>query len=260
MTLTTSFAGISTGLNTDALVAAVMSQESRGLDRLTATQTKNSKKLTVVGSLKTGINSLNVSLAVLHDKMNTGDSASITTAMQDVVTKFNAVQNLYKDNATVTRGSDGSIVLGPLAKDPMIKQMMNDIKLDFSGSKNMTGSSLSNSASIGIKTGADGNLSMDTATFQTDLANDPNGVKSITDYSSLKALTTSYTASTPDSKILIIQKTIEDQNKTLAIQISNTQSKLDVRETLLKAQFSKMETTIAQLKAASSSLFSVTTS
>jgi len=255
MALTTNFSGLASGIDTKALTEAIMSQESKGLDRLTAQQTKNKSKSTVVTSLKNGMNSLNTSLAVLDDKLKSGDSAAITAAMQDVVTKFNAVQKIYKDNSTITRASDSSIVKGPLADDPTIKNMMSQLKLDFSGSKNTATLAYSNPASIGIKTGVDGTLSMDTAAFQAALTNDKEAVKSISQFNNLKDTISKSTSSTTGSTILQLQQNIDSQNKILSSQILTKQSQLAVKESMYKAQFTKMETAIAQLKAASGFLF-----
>lgn len=258
MALTTNFSGLASGIDTNALVKAIMSQESRGLNRLTTAQTKNKSKSTVITNLKNGINSLNTSMAVLEDKLKTGDATAITAAMQDVVSKFNAVQKIYKDNSTITRGSDGGIVKGPLADDPTLKKMMSDMKTAFSGSTNTATLAYTNPASIGIKTGTDGTLSVETATFQAALANDSNAVKSITGFTNLKSLVSSYTSSTETSPLLRIQRSLELQDKSISAQIFNTESMLATKEKLLKAQFSKMETVIAQLKASSGSIFNTT--
>lgn len=254
-TLTTNFSGLATGIDTKALVAAIMAQESLGLNKLTAKETENTNKSTIINSLKSGINTLNTSLAVLNDKLKTGDATAITAAMQSVVNNFNAVQKIYNDNSSITKGSDGSIVKGPLADDPTIKNLMSQMESDFRDSKNTATLAYSNPASIGIKTAADGTLNLDTATFQAALTNDPNAVKSIAGFTSLQTLLGSATASNPDSALMRVQNGITMQNRTLDAEISSTQARLAIRESMLNAQFSKMETVVAQMKASTGSLF-----
>lgn len=65
-----SFQGLSTGLQTDALVNAILAQEGKGVEALTARQTRNKLKTTALTAMNTGLNSLSISLAALTDKLN----------------------------------------------------------------------------------------------------------------------------------------------------------------------------------------------
>jgi flagellar hook-associated protein 2 len=65
-----SFQGLSTGLQTDALVNAILAQEGKKVEALTARQTRNNAKTTALNSMKSGMNGLFVSLATLQDKLN----------------------------------------------------------------------------------------------------------------------------------------------------------------------------------------------
>jgi flagellar capping protein FliD len=164
------------------------------------------------------------------------------------------VEKLYKDGSTVSKGSDGAIVQGPLYGDPILKGMMSQIKTAFSGSTSQVTSSYTNPASIGVKTGVDGNLAVDSAAFQAAWVSNPGAVKSIAGFTNLREIVGKDTASTADAPILQIQQRIETQNKLLSSQIENATQQLSRREEALRAQFSRMETVIAQLKAASGSL------
>ena len=65
-----SFQGLATGLQTDALVNAILAQEGKGLAALQARQTRNKTRTSALNSLKTAMNTLSVSLAALQDKFN----------------------------------------------------------------------------------------------------------------------------------------------------------------------------------------------
>ncbi len=65
-----SFQGLSTGLQTDALVNAILAQESKSLQGFEARQTRNNAKTTALNSMKASMNTLSISLAALQDKLN----------------------------------------------------------------------------------------------------------------------------------------------------------------------------------------------
>ncbi|HEY3399496.1 MAG TPA: flagellar filament capping protein FliD [Geothrix sp.] len=65
-----SFQGLSTGLQTDALVNAILAQEGKSVEALQARQTRNIAKTTALNAMKSSMNSLSISLAALQDKFN----------------------------------------------------------------------------------------------------------------------------------------------------------------------------------------------
>ena len=65
-----SFQGLSTGLQTDALISAILAQEGKKVEALTARQARNTAKTAALNSMKSGMSSLFVSLASLQDKFN----------------------------------------------------------------------------------------------------------------------------------------------------------------------------------------------
>lgn len=247
-----SFQGISTGVKTDLLVNAMLTQEGRGVAALEARQAKNLLKSTALTSMKYSLSSFSVNLAVLQDKVSTGSATSVDN-MQEVITKFNSILKVYKDSSATTRNSDGSIKSGPLAGDSASKQTISELRHAFtSGASGST--EHPNLASIGIKTLSDGSLSLNTSQFQAALASDPQAVKNLTSFTELKDVITSVTAASQSSYLTNALAGIEIQNKNLASQINAGQAALARRKKVLEAQFSKMEAVIAQMKAASGSL------
>ncbi|GLH73181.1 hypothetical protein GETHLI_16830 [Geothrix limicola] len=74
-----SFQGLSTGIQTDALVSAILAQEGQGLAALQARQTRNNNKTTALTAMQTSMTSLFVSLAALQDKFNARTVTSTDT-------------------------------------------------------------------------------------------------------------------------------------------------------------------------------------
>lgn len=102
------------------------------------------------------------------------DKAGATAAMQDLLTKYNALVKDYKTASTSGKNADGSINLAPLASDTATRTLMANLKATLVGQsaglpENSTYKSL---ADLGISTMADGTLYLNTNTFQTALSND----------------------------------------------------------------------------------------
>lgn len=289
----------------------------------------------VTFTLKKGDASNATTLTVAQDK------AGITSAMQDVLTKFNAILKTYKDASTITRDTEtGETTSGPLAGDVVAKSVLSQMRTALGGTpEGLPGTATFKSAAeLGIKTNVDGTLSLDTKVFQEALDKDPEAVKKVFSFSgsstngavsftsgtsatttgsvdfnvtygaggavtgSLTYAGTTYSgltgtngtlqgpAGTPleglnlavtgsgtgtltlsrgvgqklrdlissltsySGTIETTRASINEQNKALTSRIESGQVLLDRRQAALKAQFDKMESAVAQLRAASGSL------
>jgi flagellar hook-associated protein 2 len=110
-----SFQGLSTGLQTDALVNAILAQESKTLDGLTARQTANQKKTAALGSMRTAMNTLSISLASLQDKLNSRIVTSTDpNGVNVTATASGAASGSYDLTVTAvaTKGRISSTMLG----------------------------------------------------------------------------------------------------------------------------------------------------
>jgi flagellar hook-associated protein 2 len=100
------------------------------------------------------------------------DTGTITSQLQDVVSKFNAV---------VTAVSTGSKSGGALATDPTIKNLLSQVRAALGGVP--AGLSASNpyqtGADVGLKTNRDGTLSLDTTILKAALDANPDAVKKV---------------------------------------------------------------------------------
>jgi flagellar hook-associated protein 2 len=104
------------------------------------------------------------------------DKAAITTAMQDAITKFNAMVQTY---------TKASATGGPLANDPSARSFISQVRSALSGipAGLPTSATFSSTADLGIKTNSDGSLSLDTTVFQAALDKDPAAAKRVFGFS-----------------------------------------------------------------------------
>jgi flagellar hook-associated protein 2 len=65
-----SLSGISSGVDTTALINAIVAQKGQGVARLTAKQTLNNTKVTTLNAMRAELSTLTTSLAVLQDGLN----------------------------------------------------------------------------------------------------------------------------------------------------------------------------------------------
>lgn len=65
-----SFQGLSSGIQTDALVNAILAQEGKTVDAYKARQTRNNAKSAALTSMKSSMTTLSISLAALQDRLN----------------------------------------------------------------------------------------------------------------------------------------------------------------------------------------------
>jgi len=106
------------------------------------------------------------------------DKTAITTAMQDVVTKYNAFYKDYKSKTASTTDKDGKITVGVFNNDYAVRTLVNQVHDAVMGSaKGLPGDApFAGTASVGLKTNRDGTLSLNTSEFQAALDKDPAAV------------------------------------------------------------------------------------
>jgi len=109
------------------------------------------------------------------------DKANATAAMQDVIAKFNAVLKTYKDASAVSKTDTGVTNQGPLTSDVVARSVINDLRSVLRGNPDglPDSATFKSAADLGIKTNADGTLSLDTTIFQAALDKDPVAVKNV---------------------------------------------------------------------------------
>jgi len=133
----------------------------------------------VTFTLKQGGQTGTTSLTVVQDK------TTATAGMQDVLTKYNLLVTGYKTASAITQNADGSVTKAPLAGDAATRAIMSKIKLSLTSVSAGLPSTAAyqNLGSLGVKTAADGTLSLDTTAFQNALDKDPAAVKRLFSFS-----------------------------------------------------------------------------
>jgi len=198
------------------------------------------------------LNSVSSKTVTLNVNM---DKDAIVKIFQDVVSKFNAAYKTYKDATGV-----GGALERDMSMQAMFTQARSSLSQVISGTiTDANGNSrfgvLSSSASIGLKTERDGNLSLDTAALGAALDKDPELVGRVFDEMS-KATTTYLDKLTigGSSVFNTMINGLDSVNSLLSKQIDNLTTRLSRREEVLKAQFGKMEQLIGQMQSAGQSL------
>ncbi|MBI4912745.1 MAG: flagellar filament capping protein FliD [Acidobacteria bacterium] len=109
------------------------------------------------------------------------DKGAVTTALQDVISKFNALLQAYKNGAAVTTDSSGNKKPGVFTGDSQTRGLLEKIRGALTGvPAGLPGTApFQGTADLGIKTNPDGTLSLDVTKFQAALDQDPAAVKRI---------------------------------------------------------------------------------
>ena len=109
------------------------------------------------------------------------DTASATSAMQDLVTKYNTLLKTYKDASTVTRDASGNVTSGVLTNDSVARSVISQVRNMMNGSVDGISDSAAYKSigSLGLKTNSDGTLSLDTTVFKKAMEDDPEAVRKV---------------------------------------------------------------------------------
>lgn len=100
------------------------------------------------------------------------DKSTITSAMQDVISKFNALVTSYRS---------ASAAGGALANDTSARSFISQVRAALSGAPAGLSSTatFTSAATLGVATNQDGTLSLDTTAFQAALDKDPTAAKNV---------------------------------------------------------------------------------
>lgn len=109
------------------------------------------------------------------------DTSTATTAMQDVLTKYNAFLKVYTDANTTTQSDDGEVTAGVFVGDNVARSVITQVRSALTGAASGLPSSAlyKTGAALGIKTASDGTMSLDTTVFKAALEKDPAAVKKV---------------------------------------------------------------------------------
>ena len=196
-----------------------------------------------------GINGLSVTAASIGSTTVTvgSDTSKISSAIQQFITDYNAVQNAISSQQIVATASDGSVTPGPLTGDQTANDLANSLRsLSF-----FSGAGLSNSitslASLGIQTnGQDNTLALsDSDTLNNALTNNLNAVQAFfSDATNGMAtqLNNYVTNITGDNGELTDHQTsLTQQSNNISTQIANLETKITSDSAQWTSEFQAME-------------------
>ncbi len=203
------------------------------------------------------------------------DKDAITKALQDVVTKYNAVLKVYTDNSQYATSSstqtptsttasnstnDTLPAAGALANDYSIRNMLSQVRSAImSPPAGLPGENYYQSAAeLGLKTNRDGTLSLDTTALGAALDKNPSAVANVFNQVNQSLQNTVNQITSPGSgNLALIRQGIDTQNASLNLRISSMQANLTLKQTALQRQYASLETMVGQLQAAGQSLGSL---
>lgn len=182
-TLTGTFAS-PTGLSGGAASsgASLGKDASFSVNGIAMVRSSNTVKDAVDGitfTLKKGDASNETTLTVAQDT----DAA--TTAVQAMISKFNAMLKTYRDASTPVNDGSGEIKTQPLEGDAVSRTMINSFRTAIAGVADglPVSAKYKSGADIGIKTNSDGTLSLDTTVFKNALNDDAAAVQRVFGFS-----------------------------------------------------------------------------
>ena len=195
------------------------------------------------------------------------DKEGITKALQDVVSKYNSVLKLYKDNsqgatyaknASATSASSEALTpAGALANQPSLRSMISGVRSSIMSvpAGLSSGNYYQSASELGLKTNQDGTLSLDTTAFKAALDKNPAAVAEVfSKVNSGLQDSVSRITSPGSGSLATIRQNIDSQNSMLSLRIDSMQSNLDRRQKALELQYANLERVVGQLQSAGQSL------
>jgi flagellar hook-associated protein 2 len=112
------------------------------------------------------------------------DDSTVTSSMQDVVTKYNTLVTDYNTASKKVKASDGSIMPAPLGDDMTASSMISQVRAALTGIPTGIASSAAfhSAGDMGLSTNTDGTLTLDTTAFKKALDQDPTAARNIFDF------------------------------------------------------------------------------
>lgn len=181
----------------------------------------------------------------------TPDYTSLQNSLNTLVSQYNSLQSYVASQTSTSNGQ-----AGPLANDPVPRQLMNDINsaLISAGSGNLQ--YLSN---IGLQFNEDGTLSFAQDTFQSAVTSSSSDVQTLFQGTNSNGIFNKFqsTLQSDDATAgLIFNSTTSDQTtiQSLTSEISDQQARLNLERTQLTQMYSAADQAIIQLQSEGQSL------
>ncbi len=175
------------------------------------------------------------------------DTSKISSAIQQFITDYNAVQTAISSQQLVTTASDGTVTPGPLTGDQTANDIAENLRtLSFSSGSGLT-NSITSIGDLGIQTnGQDNTLTLsDSDTLNNVLTNNLNSVQSFFSDATngmatqLNNYITNVTGT--NGELTDHQASLTQQYNNLSTQISNLETKITSDSAQWTSEFQAME-------------------
>ncbi len=179
------------------------------------------------------------------------DTSKVSTAIQQFVTDYNAVQTAIISNQTVTTAADGTVTPGILTGDLTANGIASGLRSLVAAAVPGLAGTVNMLSDLGIETnGQDNTLAVDTDTLNSALATNLNNVQSLFDdpTNGLATQLNNYINNTigTNGTVTNHQASLTQQNSDLTTQISNLETKITNDSKTWTSEFEAMETAESQ--------------
>jgi flagellar hook-associated protein 2 len=178
------------------------------------------------------------------------DTGKISSAIQQFINDYNAVQSYISSQTIVSTGSDGTVTPGTLTGDLTTNGIVSSLRaLLFSP---VSGNPLTNLANLGVQSNGQNNtVTLDTSQLAQVLQNNLNAVQSLfTDPANgLAAQWNNYLNATigDNGTVTLHQSDLTSQSNDLTTQINNLEAKINSDIQQWTSEFQAMEQAQAQV-------------
>jgi flagellar hook-associated protein 2 len=181
------------------------------------------------------------------------DASQVSTAINQFVTDYNTAIGLVNTQfaSTGTAGTEGV-----LASDPTVRALQSTLlqALNYVNTPSSGTTTVSTLSDLGINTGQDGTLTVDSATLNNALVNNPSDVQSFFEGASLNGFANSFSTAMSsftnpaNGAFTVDLKSISTSNADLTTDINNLETNyIANQQTVLTAMYSKAEIALQQL-------------
>ncbi len=177
----------------------------------------------------------------------TGDTSSVTSAIQQFVTDYNSVQSFISAQQLVTTASNGTVTPGTLTADETSAQLSTSLRSFMSTAvSSLSGNVISMLSNLGITSnGKNNTLSVNTTTLNNAVADNLNAVNTLlndpTNGIATKLNNYLNNATGVNGTITNHQASLTQQSTNLSTQISNLNKKISTDEAQWTTEFQAME-------------------
>jgi flagellar hook-associated protein 2 len=181
------------------------------------------------------------------------DTSKISSAVQQFVTDYNAVQSYITSQMAVTNNSDGSVTAGLLTGDMTAGGIASNLRsTGFSADATLavSGSAIQSLADLGISTNGQNNtVTLDTNTLNSALTSNLSAVQSffsdanspVTQLNNYLNDTIGSTHSTTPGTLTQHETDLSQQSSSITTQISNLEAKITSDTAMWNSEFDAME-------------------